>query len=298
MQDMKKSVSSIIISVCILLVVAVLSSEALVVESIKSLRFNFKEKSKIEPQITKGKGIWVNVWNYPPDLNSFMTRLKSFDIDTIYLQINRSTTPALKHPEKLDTILKAAHENNIKVIGWSYCYLHHVEADANKYLEPALYVSPEGHRLDGMAADIEENVSEAVIKKYTELIREGLQKAGVKKKYPLIAIVFSPRIKSHYPWHYIGNNWDILMPMTYWHGLKGRNDQVVRTFVEETIVKLRELTGKPDLNIHLITDGERTSPEEVRISLDVARKMRVNSGVSIYPEHLVSDKILEEIKRY
>ena len=113
-----------------------------------------------------------------------------------------------------------------------------------------------------MAADIEENISEAAVKRYTELI-----KAKIPEDYPMLAIVFSPRIKQKYPWKYIGANWDVLMPMTYWHSLKGRTDDTIAKFVRETVENLRAYTGKPDLNIHLITDGERVTSREVQVSL-------------------------------
>ena len=260
-------------------------------KDIDDIKHSYQTKNKL---VTKGKGIWVNIWNYPDDAQAFIKKLRKYDIDTIYLQINRSTTDIFKHPEKLDELLVEAHRRRIKVIGWSYCYLNHnISLDVRKFIEPALYVSPSGHMLDGMAADIEENVSLSAVKLYTEKI-----KAQLPNDYPLIAIVFSPRIKSQYPWQYIGQNWDILMPMTYWHGLKRRDYITVYNFVKDTVVKMRELTGIEDLNIHLITDGERTTPEEVKVSLDAAKDFNVNAGVSIYPEHLATEEMLEVMKRY
>lgn len=275
-------------------------SLATVVESLDFMQAKLQKEGLIENEnlkqpkhIKKVKGIWVNIWNYPNDLDVFFNRLKNFEINTIYLQVNRSTTPVFKHPQAFDEILEEAHKNKIKVIGWTYCYLRDVNADIEKFVEPAKYKSSKGHSLDGMAADIEENLNLAAVTKYTEGI-----KAALPKDYPLQAIVFSPRIKPNYPWEYIGKNWDVLMPMTYWHGIKNRDSKLVYDFVKDTIVNLRKFTNKPDLNIHLITDGERTSPEEVRISLELAKELKINSGISIYPEHLVTDSILEEIKKY
>ena len=88
------------------------------------------------------------------------------------------------------------------------------------------------------------------------------------------------------------------MPMVYWHGIKQRDSQRVATFVADSIHNLRKYTKKDDLNIHMITDGERTTPDEVAISLEVAHKLKVNSGISVYPEHLVPNSILEVIKEF
>lgn len=243
--------------------------------------------------ISSGKGTWVNIWNYPQDVDKFVTRLNKFGIDTVYLQVNRSNTPVMKHPAEIDKILKIAHAHNIKVIGWSYCYLKDISSDARKFVNVANYVSPDGDKFDGMAADIEENTSLWAVRAYTNNIKSKLP-----KDYPLIAIVYSPRIKQDYPWEYVANNWDVLMPMTYWHGLKNRNDETVYNFVKDSILDLRRLTKKDDLNIHLITDGDRTNHGEVEISIQAAKDHGVNAGISIYPEHLTSDEMLKKFSVY
>lgn len=252
-----------------------------------------KKEEKISKLITSGKGTWVNLWNYPTDIDKFTTRLKKYDIDTIYLQVNRSTTEVFKNKDAFDELLKKAHEADIKVIGWSYCYLKDIDTDVRKFVKPALYTSPDGHRLDAMAADIEENISLWAVKTYTERI-----KAELPKDYPLIAITFSPKIKQDYPWKYIGENWDVMMPMVYWHGTKDRSETGVYNFVKDSIADLRRLTGKEDLNIHLITDGDRTHHNEVKLSLEAAKELGINAGVSIYPEHLASDEMLDRLKDF
>lgn len=255
------------------------------------------EKTDLKTQniqaLMKGKGTWVNLWNYPKDTQKFISRLKKFGIDTVYLQVNRSNTPVIKLKNEVDQILKMAHANDIKIIGWTYCYLKDVSSDARKFVNVANYISPDGERFDGMAADIEENTSLWAVRAYTNHIKNKLP-----KDYPLIAIVYSPRIKQDYPWEYVANNWDVLMPMTYWHGLKNRNHETVYNFVKDSIVDLRRLTKKDDLNIHLITDGDRTNNKEVAISLQAAKDHGVNSGISIYPEHLASDEMLKKLGVY
>lgn len=246
----------------------------------------------LKEAVMEGRGVWVNVWNYPKDVEAFMDRLDKFEMDTIYLQVNRSTTDVFKLQKGVDEILKEAHKHDIKVIGWTYCYLRDVNSDVRKFVEPALYVSPDGERLDGMAADIEENTKIWAVKAYTNRIKEKLP-----KNYPMIAIVFSPEIKSQYPWEYMANNWDVLMPMTYWHGLKRRNHDTVYNFVKDSIISLRKLTKKDNLRIHMITDGDRTNSEEVKISLKAAKELGVG-GISIYPEHLASDEMLREMSRH
>lgn len=276
-----------------LTLVLLLVSPALAIQKPISLKsYQLKELSPhhdLKEAVMEGRGVWVNVWNYPQDVNAFMDRLEKFDMDTIYLQVNRSTTDIFKLQDGVDGILKAAHQRDIKVIGWTYCYLRDIPTDVRKFVEPALYVSKDGEKLDGMAADIEENTALWAVKSYTEKI-----KAQIPSNYPMIAIVFSPEIKTLYPWEYMASNWDVLMPMTYWHGLKNRNHDTVYNFVKDSIINLRQLTKKDDLKIHLITDGDRTSSEEVKISMRAAKDLGV-AGVSIYPEHLATDAMLKEM---
>ena len=51
--------------------------------------------------ITVGKGIWINIWNYPDNPDMFCEQLKSKGINAIYLQISRSNMPAIKDPIKV-----------------------------------------------------------------------------------------------------------------------------------------------------------------------------------------------------
>ncbi len=248
---------------------------------------------KIE-HITSGKGTWVNIWNYPKDTKVFIDRLKKFKIDTIYLQVNRSNTKLFYNKAGVDRILKEAHDNDIKVIGWSYCYLKNVADDAEKFIKVAQYKSPDGESFDAMAADMEENTSRWAVQTYSNKIKQALP-----KDYPLIAIIYSPKIKQDYPWELVAKEWDILMPMVYWHGLKNRNHQTVYNFVTESIADLKRLAKKDDLNIHLITDGDRTSHYEVATSIKAALDDGgVNAGISIYPEHLASDAMLRKLSKF
>ena len=255
----------------------------------KKFRISRKKREKID-FIVNSKGTWVNIWNYPKDLNKFIARLEKFGLDTIYLQVNRSTTEPIKDPAGVDRILKAAHEHDIKVVGWSYCYLDDISKDIDRFLAIAKYESPQGHKFDATAADIEENTALWAVKTYTKKIKRSLP-----KDYPLVAIVYSPKIRQEYPWEYVANNWDVLMPMTYWHGHKNRSQKFVYDFVKDSITDLRRLTKKRDLNIHLITDGDNTSTKEVATSIKAARDFGVNAGVSIYPEHLASDEMFSKL---
>ncbi len=233
--------------------------------------------------ITVGKGIWINIWNYPANPEIYCEQLKSKVIDTIYLQISRSNTPAIKDPASLNKIIKSAHQRNIKVIGWTYSFLKDPVSDAQKFIQAINYKTPDGDKLDGLAADIEEITNAHSIETFAKAVRKS-----VGPKYPLIAITFSPVLKRadprHYAWKTIANNFDIIAPMTYWHGfVKLRSEKGAYDYTAQTISKIKEYTQKDDLKIHLIGDGQKTSSAEINGFLKAASDNNINAGVSLYP---------------
>ena len=248
--------------------------------------------------ITDGKGIWVNIWNYPSNPDMYCEYLKSKGIDTIYLQISRSTTPAIQHPDKLNKIISSAHKRNMKVIGWTYSFLKDPISDAQKFLAAVFYKTPDGDSLDGMAADIEEVTSPRVIETFAKAVRNK-----VGSKYPLIAITFSPVLKranpKSYPWKTIANNFDIIAPMTYWHGnVKLRSEKGAYDYTVQTINKIKEYTQKENIQIHLIGDGQKTSSQEIKGFLKAASDHKVSAGVSLYPWYKPKDHQVEILGNY
>lgn len=266
-------------------------------EEVKTPSKLLKAFGKEKRPITAGKGIWINIWNYPQNPDMFLEQLKSKGIETIYLQISRSNTPAIKHPEKLNQIIFSAHKRNMKVIGWSYLYLHDPLADAQKFIYAAKYKTPDGESLDGMAADIEEMTNSASIETFAKRVREAL---GFE--YPLIAITFSPLTKSpkahpsNYAWKTIANNFDIIAPMVYWHGfVKYRSEQGAYDYTLQTIAKIKEYTKKDNLKIHLIGDGQKTSSSEILGFLKAASELGLEGGVSLYPLYKPQDHQIDTL---
>lgn len=262
-----------------------------------TLCFSIAHTSHAKSPITSGKGIWINIWNYPVNPGIFCAYLNSKGIDTIYLQVSRSNTPAIKHPLKLNQIIETAHGHGIKVIGWGYMFLRDPLQDAEKFINAALHKTPKGESLDGMGADLEEITSSYAIEKFTKRIREVLG-----SDYPLIAITFSPITKSqkawpqNYAWKTIANNFDIIAPMTYWHGfVKYRSQQGAYDYTVKTIDKIKEYTQKEDLKIHLIGDGQKTTSSEILGFLKAAEEKNVNAGISLYPWYVPKEHQIETL---
>ena len=248
--------------------------------------------------ITTGKGIWVNIWNYPENPDMFCEYLRSKGIDTIYLQVSRSNTSAIKDPIKLNKIIKSAHERSMKVIGWSYVFLKNPLQDANKYIQAVFYKTPEGDSLDGLAADIEEVTNSTSIEVFAKAVRKA-----APKDYPLIAITYSPLLKradpKYYAWRTIANNFDIIAPMTYWHGfVKYRSEKGAYDYTLQTISKIKEFTQRDDLKIHLIGDGQKTNSNEITGFLKAAEEQMIDGGVSLYPWYKPQDHQIDALGKF
>lgn len=250
--------------------------------------FNLTLPAHAKKPVTSGKGIWINIWNYPGNPDMYCEYLKSKGIDIIYLQVFRSNTPGVKHPHLVDKIIESAHTRNIKVIGWGYVFLKNPLQDAEKFIHAARYKTPKGESLDAFAADIEEITNSQSIETFTKRIREELG-----NKYPLIAITFSPISKSkkvdprYYSWRTIAENFDIIAPMTYWHGfVKYRSEKGAYDYTTQTIAKIKEYTKRDDLKIHLIGDGQKTSSSEIIGFLRAAQENNISAGVSLYPYYI------------
>lgn len=263
-----------------------------------SILFFTVNGSYAKDPITVGKGIWINIWNYPSNPDMYCEYLKSKGIDTIYLQISRSNTPAIKDPSKLNKIIKSAHDREIKVIGWTYSFLKDPLSDAEKFIKAIFYKTPDGDSLDGMAADIEEVTNSRSIETFAKVVRKA-----VGADYPLIAVTFSPVLKKanpkNYAWKTIASNFDIIAPMTYWHGfIKLRSEKGAYDYTTETIAKIKEYTQKDDIKIHLIGDGQKTSNEEIIGFLKAAEDHNVNAGVSLYPWYTPKEHQIETLGKF
>ena len=260
------------------------------------------ERIKIDSEkpITSGKGIWINIWNYPANPDMFLETLRAKGIETLYLQVARSNTPAIKHPDALNKILSSAHERGIKVIGWSYLFLNDPISDAQKFIDAVKYKTPNSETLDGVAVDIEEVTHAKAIETFTKRVREELG-----SKYPLIAITFSPVTKNpkalpaNYAWKTIANNFDIIAPMVYWHGfVQYRSEKGAYDYTLQTISKLKEYTQKDNLKLHLIGDAQKTTSSEILGFLKAASDAGVDSGVSLYPYYSPQEHQLNTLSKY
>lgn len=245
--------------------------------------------------LADGPGLWANIWNYPQgDVDAYCIKLRNYGIRNLFIQTSRSNTAAIAHPEELGALIDACHRHKIRVIAWSYLELHDPIADANKMLAAAAFRSPSGDSVDALAPDLEKNLQIATVTKFSQRLRDTLG-----PRYPLVACVYSPL--NHYqevaniPWKVLARYYDVIAPMSYWNSKYQKLD--AHDYTLATVRTVRELTGRPDIEIHVIGDGMGTGSQSIEQFLKACRRAEATSA-SIYPNQQPTVEQLTTLARY
>ena len=151
----------------------------------------------------------------------------------------------------LDELLPAARAAGVRVIGSVYAYLDDLPADLDLALMVASYRTPGGLALDGLTADIEENLVAENVAAFGELLRYHLG-----DDYLLVATVYPPESwwAPRYPWPALPRSWNAVAPMAYWRQMEERpfTADEVYAFTRRNLAAVRRLTGRPDLPVEML----------------------------------------------
>jgi hypothetical protein len=109
-------------------------------------------------------------------------------------------------------LIEAAHHAHIHVIAWVFPYLQDLAADVALTRQVADYRTASGQRFDGIAADLEANVTLPAVRAYSQLVRLYLG-----PRYLLIGVTYPPQSWPTYPFAEVVRSYDVLAPMDYWH---------------------------------------------------------------------------------
>ena len=168
--------------------------------------------------IGKGMWIWLHERAEGGDANAIVAKAKTWGMTHLYVRTATFRDGFMAGPF-LDRLLPVAHANGIRVYGWDFPYMSDPGADVNRALAAIHHTTPDGHRIDGFAPDIEtkyEGTNESVeaVAAYVTWLREN-----VGDNYPLIAVVPNPtpgRVARGYPYAQIVAPFDAVAPMVYW----------------------------------------------------------------------------------
>ncbi|MDA8335819.1 MAG: SH3 domain-containing protein [Peptococcaceae bacterium] len=252
--------------------------------------------------VIAGKGVWFEANDRitgTTDLTS--PAFRNAGITHIYLEAgtSRDGFPAAWQ-KQLDILLPAAHKAHIKVILWVFVGLHNIARDAALTGQVANFVTPGGQRPDGVAADIEDLISNPggamqLVSGYASLTRPLLPKG-----MPLIAVTYPPQFEANYPFAALADDFNAVALMDYWHTtVNDYGSQGAAGLIRDSLVLFRGKAGR-SVPLEVILegfDGGAGLPDqrEMQGALNAARSAQ---GYSVYTWQSMNGLLRETFSRF
>jgi len=160
-----------------------------------------------------GKGMWfTNYFTRHTDVQALVDAAKAAGITHIYPEVAISRDGGFYGSTALDRLLPVAHAAGITVLAWVYPYLDNVAADIAMTKDVLDYRTPNGDKVDGISADIEERTDAAPVYAYGQVLRQM-----VGPDMPLVVTTYNPRARSTYPFPEVAASFNVIAPQDYWH---------------------------------------------------------------------------------
>jgi peptidoglycan hydrolase-like protein with peptidoglycan-binding domain len=198
--------------------------------------------------IGKGMWIWQPERTEGNNADAIVARAKATGLTHLYVRTG-TLKGGFDGAEFLDRLLPKAHAAGLRVYGWDFPYLNDIDGDVARAAAAATHVTPDGHRIDGFASDIELRSMGVNINNVTAFVYGQKLRAAVGPDFPLIATVPRPSAALvNYPFPEVAAFFDAIAPMVYWMG----NDPAAT--VADTIAKLAPL-NRPIIPVGQAYDG-------------------------------------------
>ncbi|CAN5552573.1 hypothetical protein BH10ACT3_BH10ACT3_01540 [soil metagenome] len=216
-------------------------------------------------------------------------------------------------PLLLRKIVDRAHSHDIRVVGWYLPEFTDVKFDLDRLVAMAQF------GFDGLGIDIESTANADVAARTQNLITESAFMRGAFPALPLAAIPVTPVI-----WEELNRSWwpnfpykklvpyfDAWMPMAYWSYRYNTftNWYDPYQYVYQSVVRLRALTGQPELPVHPIggeatpvsSNGKPTPPQTSPSDIFWMNAAMVDSGSiggSIYDDNTTPPSLYDSLQLF
>jgi len=234
----------------------------------------------------EGLGTWVDVFDYVPVYQqggvaptitaSDVDSMAALGVKTIYLQAARNdarTPDGIVAPDLVRPFLAKAHAHGMKVVGWYYPNFADVNVDLERLMQIVRF-DADGQRFDGVAVDIEDNqVVKDPVERSARLVDLSKRLRDAVGPHVALGAIVMPAVQTEvvnplywptFPWAELKPYYDVWLPMAYW---SFRNDPYHSgyTYVTESVRRMRDLVGDPNLKVHPIGGiADVVSEAEVR----------------------------------
>lgn len=159
-----------------------------------------------------GKGMWVTLGPIAQsDPDAILDACRRSGLTHLYLEA--AISPLGFHGRgAVGPLIDAAHRRHVSVIAWVYPYLYDIASDVSLTRAVADFRTRAGNRFDGIAADLERNVTLSAVRAYSQIVR-----AYLGLRYLLVGVTYPPQSWPRYPFPEVARDFDVLAPMDYWH---------------------------------------------------------------------------------
>jgi hypothetical protein len=163
----------------------------------------------------RGKGMWLTLGTAGiTDPTALVTAALHDGITHFYVE--SAISPMGFHGRAaVGPLIDAAHRAHLIVIAWMYPYLYDIGSDVALTRALAGYHTSSGQAFDGIAADLEQNISVTTVRSYSQLVR-----SYVGPSYFLAGVTYSPQSWPAYPFAEVAHDYNVIEPMDYWHETK------------------------------------------------------------------------------
>jgi hypothetical protein len=203
-------------------------------------------------QLASGKGMWLTLGTIADSQPSAIVQA-ALHCGVTHLYLESAISPLGFHGRSsVGPLLDEAHRHRLKVLAWVYPYLYDTGADVALTHEVAAYRTPSGNRFDGIAEDLERNMTAAAIGTFSQIVR-----ASLGPSYPLVGVTYPAQSLPSYPFTQVARSYNVVAPMDYWHQTKtafGLNyghmrygEAYTRKYAEDSIAAIRR--AAPDARI-------------------------------------------------
>ena len=251
----------------------------------------------------RGLGTWVDVYDFSPDFvtghrrpaitTASVDRMAAAGITTLYLQAAVPRQPVarpLVSPALLGGLLRRAHADGLRVVGWYAPAFADPAADLQRLLAMRDFRWA-GQGFDGLAVDIEWTAGVPDVARRNQILVDLSRRLRSATAAPLGAIVMAPvvldvvnrRFWPQFPWRAIAPYYDAWLPMDYW------TDRTVSSgyrdayrYTTDNISRLRSDLGIPNAAVHAIggVGGSSSGTQYVRFA--AAAHSQGAIGLSVY----------------
>jgi hypothetical protein len=177
------------------------------------------DRRRVARCLLSGRGMWI--WEFDTveggDPEAIIARAKREGLSYVLVRAG-SSRMGFYAQDDLDAILPVAHREGVKVLAWDFPYLEDPEADAARVAAELAYTTPDGHRIDGLAPDVEEPAQGVTLTRdragrFAKRLRalvgpEAIVVACTPRPTP-------PRVRD-YPYAQLAPHVDAFAPMVYW----------------------------------------------------------------------------------